>query len=160
MRRRQNGKRDREGESYSHCTFEAARLDISAADADLRETRTQKNTTPNSPIQTHRFAHSQLVCSLFPLYRSPVTGRIWTHVNSSISCTSRAHTKTNVSHAVNTDTSHHKKKISTQLPRTQTAKAKTLCFKQMHKAARTLTQLHTKTFLNMLTHSLTGAGHK
>lgn len=94
MRRRQNGKRDREGESYSHCTFEAARLDISAADADLRETRTQKNTTPNSPIQTHRFAHSQLVCSLFPLYRSPVTGRIWTRVNSSISCTSRAHTHT------------------------------------------------------------------
>lgn len=115
----------------------------------------KKTLPPNSPIQTHRFAHSQLVCSLFP-------GRIWTHVNSSISCTSRAHThtKTNVSHAVNTDTSHHKKKISTQLPRTQTAKAKTLCVKQMHKAARTLTQLHTKTFLNMLTHSLTGAGHK
>lgn len=121
----------------------------------------KKNTTPTSPIQTHRFAHSRLVCSLFPLYHSPVTGRIWTHVNSSIPCTSRAHTQRQTSLMLSILIHRTiKKKISTQLPRTQTAKAKTLCVKQMHKATRTLTQLHTKTFLNMLTHSLTGAGHK
>lgn len=50
-----------------------------------------------------------------------------------------------------------------------TAKPKTLCVKQMHKGeltlraytdVATLAQLHTKTSLNTLTHSLTGAGHK
>lgn len=54
----------------------------------------------------------------------------------------RAHTKTN---AVNTNTSRtpggggKKKNVSTQLPRTQaqTAKAKSFCVRQMHKAART-----------------------
>lgn len=57
-------------------------------------THTKKATTATLPIQTHRFAHSRLVCSLFPLDRGPVTGRIWTRVNGGGTHKHRSHAHT------------------------------------------------------------------
>lgn len=79
---------------------------------NTRAHRKKKPQPPTSPIQ--RFTHNRLVCSLIPLHCSPVTGRIWTRVSSSISHMHQYHThkKTNASHSVNTDTLHtHKKKF-------------------------------------------------
>lgn len=132
-----NGKRGMVAESYSHCTFKAAWLHTSAADADAQTHTHTKKTLP--PLYQYRRTDSHTV-GLFvpsvPCDRKDLDScerRQYTQAP-----VARAHTKTNT---VNTDASRtpKKKNVSTQLPRTQaqTAKEKSFCVKQMHKAART-----------------------
>lgn len=139
-----NGKRGMGAESYSHCTFKAAWLHTSAADADA-QTHTHRHThrKPLPPLYQYRRTDSHTVGLFVPLDCGPVTGRIWTCVNGGGTHKHRSHAHTQrQTLSIPIHRAHQKKKkknVRTQLPRTQaqTAKAKSFCVKQMHKAART-----------------------
>ena len=136
-------------ESYSQRTFKAALLNISAPDADLWETCTHTKTPPaphththTSRRQTHRFAQSACLFLLSPstfVLRQEGSG-LWTPSETffvlATACHTHARTFLRHKHLCCSQYWHIAPIYqSTQLPRTQTqtAKAKTLCVKHMHK---------------------------